>query len=169
MNSPLPPSCNTGGTLLKAALRKGHARWAVPASIIDTPSAPLSWKYHRSSLLKSADMCKEGTACVLFIHVRNFSWWDNQNKLSRKAISSLAELHTTGVSYYSSVNSQFPKRNRVLIQLSVSHLEPEEWCYGLRAACFPTLPFLSTRHRFCVLICFYFLTHLSPTTSLLNL
>lgn len=104
---PATPSCNTWGSLLNAALRKGYARWAVLVSIIDTPSAPLSWKYHRSSLLKSADMCKEGTACVLFIYVRNFSWWDNQNKLSRKAISSLAELHTMGISYYSSVNSQF--------------------------------------------------------------
>lgn len=63
-------------------------------------------KVSQKQFAKSADMCKEGTACVLFTYVRNFSRWDNQNKLSRKPISNLAELHTTGIPYYSSVNSQ---------------------------------------------------------------
>lgn len=104
--------------------------------ITGTPSALLSGKYHRGNLLKSADVYKGGTVCTLF-GMAGTSHCGEQNNCPQKAVSSSAQPRTTIVSYHSSVNSQSPTSNRVLIW---------DWrrgkVLGLRARCFLALPLL---------------------------
>lgn len=126
-----------------------------------------SWKYHRSSLLKSNDMCKESTACILFICQELLMVGQSKQAFQKSCFQFSRAPYNWCLLL---LKCELPVSWKELCTNSTLDL----WLgtrgmvsvmgWGLQA--FLPYPFFL---HFCVLICFYFLTHLSPTTSLLNL